>query len=69
MPRHSPAASDVRCEALVRGHPGWRPPHDKDHQCARRANQMRGVPKSTAVIRVCFQHASSKKIERTPHGI
>lgn len=68
MPRHSPAASDVRCEALVRGHPGWRPPHDKDHQCARRANQMRGLPSDVRVIKVCYQHASSMSIEEYTDG-
>lgn len=63
MPKHRPAQNDVRCEALVKGHPGWVPPHDKDHRCGRRANQMRGLPFSTRVIRVCYQHAASKSIE------
>lgn len=57
------AADDVRCEALVRGHPGWRAPADKDHRCPRRANQMRGCQRTMQAIKVCYQHAHAKTVE------
>jgi hypothetical protein len=56
------APDDERCEALVRGHPGWNPPADSDHRCPRRANQMRGLSFDTRVIRVCYQHAKAEQV-------
>lgn len=53
------APDDVRCEALVKGHPGY---HwqwvQHDHRCPKRANQMR------ADVAVCHIHARSKTMEK-----
>jgi hypothetical protein len=62
--RNPPAKNDIRCQAEVAGVKGWNPPYDQDRQCARRSNQMRGLPSSVEVIRVCFQHASSRGIKK-----
>lgn len=63
MARNPPASVEIRCEVEVKGIKGWRSPYDKDRQCARRSNQMRGLS-SGKVIRVCFQHASAKAIQQ-----
>ena len=69
MVANPPAPDDIRCEALVRGHKGWNPPHDKDHRCKRPANQMRWLVSPSRSINVCFQHASSKTIEEWTRGV
>jgi len=52
------APPEDRCQAKVRALPrsnfAWM---TKDHQCPRKANQMRGLKA------VCYQHASAKKVE------
>jgi hypothetical protein len=57
------APDDIRCEALVKGHPSyvyeWQ---RRDHRCPRRANQMRG-PRQ-----VCFQHARMREVEYVEPG-
>lgn len=53
------APTDQRCEALVKGrlsfHYEWM---RVDHQCPRRANQMRGT------LSVCHIHARAKRVIR-----
>lgn len=50
------APDEVRCEALVKGHPTWNFEWVKhDHRCPRKANQMRGQRQ------VCWQHAKMKE--------
>jgi hypothetical protein len=49
------APDDIRCEAVVKGHPNYNFEWMRyDHRCPRRANQMRGQ------FMVCFQHAAMK---------
>lgn len=62
MSRHSGpefvAPNDIRCEAIVKGHPSWNWQWCRvDHQCPRKANQMRGLHK------VCYQHAEVKNVK------
>lgn len=53
------APGDIRCQAIVPGHPSWHFEWMRhDHQCPRKANQMRGP------YRVCYQHAAMKKPPR-----
>lgn len=53
------APGDIRCQAIVPGHPSWNFEWMRhDHQCPRKANQMRGP------YRVCYQHAAMKKPPR-----
>jgi len=59
MSRHSgpeyTAPDEVRCQALVKGHPSWHWEWLRvDHQCPKRANQMR------AGHLVCYLHAKMK---------
>lgn len=52
------APDDVRCKALVKGirsnHWEWT---RYDHQCPRKANQMRGLHQ------VCYLHARARNVE------
>lgn len=51
------APDDIRCGALVKGQPTWVFAWMKiDHQCPKRANQMRGD------TQVCHLHAKSKAL-------
>lgn len=53
------APDDQRCEALVRGQPGWNWAWVKvNHRCPKTANQMR------AGIAVCHLHAKAKTVEK-----
>lgn len=52
------APDDQRCGATVKGHLGWHWEYTRhDHQCPKRANQMRGATP------VCHLHAKAKRIE------
>jgi hypothetical protein len=51
------AREDLRCEALVKGHPSWNFEWAKvDHRCPKVANQMRGE------LAVCHLHGKAKEI-------
>lgn len=52
------APGEVRCDALVKGQPGWNFEWMRhDHRCPRKANQMRGLHQ------VCYQHATAKSVQ------
>jgi len=62
MSRHSGpeyvAPDDIRCDAIVKGHPSYNWDWLKiDHRCPRKANQMRGLHSA------CYQHAEAKNVK------